>query len=317
LDFPTIWKNIEEILTNPDQNGGWLTNLLPIILELSGLSWAFITEIFTGDEDHFAILAECPQVSALETRQSHFSGLAGLIHSKLKPLALPNLNPKDDLSIIFHPGDPLKKATSFYGWPLIYNQVPWGGLILVGSKGQVLNEEQTRFMDCLALRLASQLQQEKLIARILDLNGLDSQTGLTHRTQFLKRLERQLEIAQVRKHDLVLVVMGISGLGRHAVSHGQDATQELLRSLSLVLLQHAEESWEIGHISYGVFAISCPIKEEPNVKKAIIMFKKRLIDVFGQDGFNFHQAQTVNSPDLTKPERMLESALTVLAEQVN
>jgi GAF domain-containing protein len=312
-DFPVLWKKIEEILASPDGEGGWLAGILPLILDLTGLSFAFVTELFTGDPDHYAILADCPHVPTLETRQSFASGLAGLVHSKLTPLALPSLNPYDELSAIFHPGDPLKKATSFYGWPLVYNQCPWGGLILAGVKGQVLSQERLQFMECLVLRLSAQLQQEKLVGRVLDLDGMDSQTGLPHRSHFLTRLDRQLEIATVQKGELVLAVLGISGLGRHAIVHGQDATRKLLSSLSLLLLQRSEDTWEIGHVSYGIFAISVPAKEEDNLDKAVLMFKRRLLDVFGQSGFSLHQARIVCSRD-SRPEAILEAGLTALAE---
>jgi GGDEF domain-containing protein len=313
-DFPSLWKKVEEILASPENDGGWLTGLLPLVLELTGLSWAFLTELFTGDSDHYAILAECPQVAALDTRQSFNAGLAGLVHAKLAPLAIPDLNPRDELSAVFHPGDPLKKATSFYGWPLVYNHIPWGGLILVGSQGQTLTPDKTRFLECLVLRLAAQLQQEKLVGRVLELNGLDSQTGLPHRSHFLERFDRQIEIAMVQKRDLILAILGVSGLGRHAVAHGQSATRELLRSLSLLLLQNSLDSWEIGHVSYGIFAVSVPAKEEETLDKAILMFKRRLLDVFGQSGFSCHQSRVVCPQDGTKPEPLLEAALTSLAE---
>ncbi|MDR1577748.1 MAG: hypothetical protein LBT86_05945 [Deltaproteobacteria bacterium] len=316
VDFPSLWKNIEEILASPDNEGGWLTSLLPLVLELSGLSWAFITEIYSGETEHYAILAECPQVPALETLQSYKSGLAGIVHAKLQPLAFPNLNAKSELSAIFHQNDPLKKATSFYGWPMIYNQTAWGGLLLAGTKGQTLDPEILRIMECLALRLAAQIQQEKLMGRVSELNVLDSQTGLPHRCHFLERLERQIEIADVRKQELILTIMGISGLGRHSISHGKQATLILLRSLSLLLLQHAKDSWEIGHVSYGVFAISLPLKEEEDLDKASIMLKMRLLDVFGPDGFSLHQAKVIYPEAGTKPEAFLESALTALAEGV-
>ncbi|MDR2422063.1 MAG: GGDEF domain-containing protein, partial [Deltaproteobacteria bacterium] len=162
-----------------------------------------------------------------------------------------------------------------------------------------------------------QLQQEKLVGRVLELNGLDPQTGLPHRSHFLERLDRQIEIAAVKKQDLLLTILGISGLGRHAVSHGQAATRELLRSLSMLLLQNSPEtweSWEIGHVSYGIFALSAPGEEEEKMDKAILMFKKRLLDVFGQSGFSCHQARVVSPKDGTKPEALLEAALTALAE---
>jgi GGDEF domain-containing protein len=314
VDFPALWKKIEEILAAPSTDGGWFLNILPLVLSLTGLNWAFLTELLTGDADHYAILAECPQVPTLDTRQSFNAGLAGLVHAKLQPLALPNLNPNDDLSAIFHPGDPLKKASSFYGWPLIYKQVPWGSLILVGIKGQVISPDKLQFLESLTLRLSAQLQQEKLFGRIQELNCLDPQTGLPHRSHFLERLDRQIEITLVKKKALILAVMGVSGLGRHAVTQGQAATKSLLRSLSLLLLQNSEDSWELGHISYGIFAISVPDQDEPALDKAILMLKKRLIDIFGQSGFSYHEARVVCPEDGTKPEALLEAGLTSLAE---
>ncbi|MDR1395636.1 MAG: hypothetical protein LBK52_05660 [Deltaproteobacteria bacterium] len=313
-DFPFLWKKIEDILANPAAEGGWLTEILPLVLDFTQLSWAFLTEILTGDADHYAILAECPQVSSLDIRHSFSSGLAGLVHSKLQQLAMPKINPGDEYSAVFHRGDPLKKASSFYGWPLVYSQNLWGSLLLIGTKGQVIQPDRLQFLDCLVLRLSAHLFQEKLAGRIVELSGLDAQTGLLHRTRFLERLERQIEINTIKKHPLSLSVIGISGLGRYAVTHGQPSAVKVLRSLSLLLLQNSQSTWEIGHISYGIFALSVPAREEENLEKTILMFKRKLADIFGLSGFSYHQAQVSCPEDGTKPEALLELALTSLAE---
>jgi GGDEF domain-containing protein len=313
-DFPSLWKNIEELLATQDGESSWLTGLLPLILDLTGLSWVFLTETIGHDPDHYNVLAECPKVPSLATRQAFDAGLAGLVHAKLNPLALPNLTGGDELSVIFHPGDPLKKATAFYGWPLVYDKTPLGTLLLVGTKGQTLNQGLLEFLECLVLRIAAKLQQEKLVGWIYELNELDPQTGLPHRSQFLARLHDQVETALAQKRDLILTIMGVSGLGRHAITHGQVSAVKLLRSLSNLLIQNRDVSWEIGHVSYGIFAISVPAKEEDNLDKATFLFKKRLIDVFGQSGFSYHQAKVICPRDGTKPEGLLETALTALAE---
>ncbi|MDR1545319.1 MAG: GGDEF domain-containing protein [Deltaproteobacteria bacterium] len=317
-DFLAIWPRVEEILSPQDSENAWSQNILSLILSFSGLTWAFLTEMLPGDPTHFVILAHQPQQPKLALRHPIDSGLAGWVHVKLDALALPTLTGAEKVASIFHPGDPLKNATSFYGWPLISNQTLRGSLLLAGSDGKTLAAEQLSFLDCLALRLAAHLHQDRLTSRVVELSRLDPQTGLPHRSYFIERLERLVNLFGVQGQSVTLTLLSVSGLGRFAAAHNQEDARSLLRSLAQQLLQHSGPDWELGHVSYGLFALAAPASERQTLEKTLLLFQKRLSDWpiptrSGRVSFVYHQAQVAFPEDGTKAELLLEAALTSLS----
>jgi GGDEF domain-containing protein len=320
LDALSFWNKIESVLPyQDDQDGGWPIVLLKLLIGYSGLHWAFLTEFLPGDSKHFHLLASYPEQADLESLQPINSGLAGWVHTKLEPLALPSVKTDENLSFVFHQDDNLKKATSFYGWPLVYNQAPRGAVLLAGTGNQVLAQEKIAFLNCFSHRLAAHFHQERLINRVIELSRLDPQTGLPHRSYFIERLERLIMVLSVKKIGLTLSLLNISGLGNFAMTYGQEEARTLLRSLAQQLLQHSGQQWELGHISYGLFALAAPATERAELDNTIILFQKRLSDWpiptrSGRASFLFHHSQIDYPSNDTKPEAFLETALASLAQ---
>ncbi|MDR0354686.1 MAG: hypothetical protein LBJ64_02975 [Deltaproteobacteria bacterium] len=312
-----LCSRLEEVLSLEDHSPPWPQELLKFVLSCTNLSWAFLTEIITGDPKHFVFLASQPAPPNLAPRQPMISGLAGYVHSKLLPLAVPSIKEIDELDYIFHPGEPLKKAVSFYGWPIIYNSKLRGALLLVGKAGQLLTNDQLTFIDHVVLRLTSQYQLDKLTYRVVEQNHLDPQTVLPHRTYFIKRLG---EFINANKDDgVVLSLLSVSGLGRFALAYGQREAAKLLKGLAENLLENSGPDWELAHLSYGLFAAAAPTADEQKLNNTIISFQKCLSNWpiptrTGRASFIFHRSNAIYPKDGLKPEMLVEVALSNLAQ---
>ncbi|MDR2405138.1 MAG: hypothetical protein LBE27_02065 [Deltaproteobacteria bacterium] len=314
----SLWQSIEEILANDVSDTYWLSAIPAFLADITELTWGFITEIYDGDNQHYFIRGHFPQIPDLPDSHSVDAGLAGWVHHNFKPLALHSLNTQDNLTFIFSQKEPIKRPTSFYGWPLIYAGGLVGGLFLVGTKNKTLSPELQGLFQPLSLRLGAHIIHMRLFDRVKELKGLDPQTGLPHRTNFLDRLERLISIMSVQNQPLRLRLLSISGLGRYSLSHSLKDTQNLLRKISSQLLHFATESWELGHISYGLFAIAAPENQLSELDKTTYLLKKILNEwsSFGQTqgNFIFHEKEVSFPKDGSKAEELLEKALTLLAQ---
>jgi GGDEF domain-containing protein len=320
MDYLAVWRLVEETLSNPEAEQHWSLALPQLIQNVTGLSHVFITELLPGNPRQYVITASYPEIPSLTASHSLDSGLAGWVHTKLLPLALPNLKTEGNISYIFYQGDPLRRSTSFFGWPLIFNQLLLGALILSGTKDQNLESQKQAFCATLSMRLAAHLHQERLVGRIVELSGLDTQTGLPHRSYFLERLERLTGLLSVQNKGFNLTVLGVSGLGRFAQDNGQEEAKSLLRAIAQQLLQYATDDWELGHISYGIFALAVPDSDRASLENSIKLLKRRLDEwpqtrSAGRGSFIFHESQVAFPQDGTKPESLLEAALTSLAQE--
>jgi GAF domain-containing protein len=314
----SLWLAVEEILANRDAEPYWLNAIPAFLVEYTGLAWAFLTEFFHGDSQHFFIRGHYPEIPGLPVSHSVDGGLAGWVHHHQKPLSLNSLKTHENLTFIFSQPEPIKRPTSFYGWPLVYHDTMMGGLFLIGTKDHVLDPALLQLFTPLTARLAAHANHMRLLDRVSELKGLDPQTGLPHRTNFLDRLERLISLVSVQNHGLRLRVLSISGLGRYSLSHSLEDTQNLLRSIASQLLHFATESWELGHVSYGLFAIAVPEDQVAELDKSTYVLKKILNEwaSFGQTqgNFIFHEKEVRFPEDGSKAEELLENALTLLAK---
>ncbi|MDR1040291.1 MAG: hypothetical protein LBR80_09040 [Deltaproteobacteria bacterium] len=315
-----LWRILEELLASQDPDSHWLATLPPQILEWSGLSWAFITEVFEEVTSEYYIRASWPEVPGLKQAHPMDGGLAGWVHTHLLPLAKDRLNTGENFTYIFSQPEPIRKPTSFYGWPLVYNGKPMGGLVLAGAKGQTLNAPRLEFFSALAARLSAHANHMRLNDRVNELKRLDFQTGLPHRANFLDRLERLMDIMGVQHQALCLKIICVSGLGRYSLTHTPEDTQSLLRKIASQFLHFASDYWELGHVSYGIFAVAVPEAVMDDLDRCIAVLKKSLNEwssagrVVGQPGFVFHESQAFFPQDGDRPESLLENALSLLAE---
>ncbi len=315
-----LWQGLEYGLSRPDHEGGGLTAALELVRRFSGLTWAFVTVLKAGDQKNYHLAAASDNAPEnLPAKYPLASGLAGWLHTKVKPLTIDRLKADSRNSFIFQKSEPLEGFRSFYGWPILYNDQLRGSLILAGRDGETLDPALIEVMECVADRLAAQFHLDRLIVKLLEMDVVDSQTGLPHRAHFLESLHHMMEVADVKGEGVDLYVLATAGLGAFASGHGQPVAGELLRAIARQLQEGILPSWRLGHVSYGVFTLATPSADSAEAKKLISRFKKNLEDwplpqVSGRADLGLFLALAAYPKDATVPEQLLELALTALAD---
>jgi GGDEF domain-containing protein len=311
---------LEFCLSRSDHEGGGLAAALEQVRGFAGLTWAFLTVLKASDKKHYYLAAASPNApDSLAGKYLLSSGLAGWLHTKLKPLTIDRLRTDSQNSFIFQKNEPLRGFRSFYGWPILYNDQPRGALILAGAEGEVLDHGLLEVMDCVADRLAAQLHLDRLIAKVLEMDHMDAQTALPYRGPFLDSLRQMSRVADIKGEGVDLYVLATSGLGALAVSHGQETATELLKAIAGRLREGLLPTWELGHVSYGVFTLATPSADSAEAKSFIYQFKKSLENwplpgAAGRAGLGLFLALAAYPRDGARPEELLEAALTALAE---
>jgi GGDEF domain-containing protein/putative methionine-R-sulfoxide reductase with GAF domain len=315
-----MWQGLEFCLSRSDQEGGGLAAALEQVRGFAGLTWAFMTVLKASDKKHYYLAASSANApDNLAGRYLLSSGLAGWLHTKLKPLTIDRLRTDSQNSYIFQKSEPLRGFRSFYGWPILYNDQPRGALILAGAEDEVLDHGLLEALDCVVDRLAAQLHMDRLIAKVLDLDQLDVQTALPYRGPFLDGLRQMTRVADVKGEGVDLYVLATSGLGALAVSHGQETAADILKAIAGRLREGARPNWRLGHVSYGVFTLATPAVDSGEAKSFIFQFKKSLENwplpgAAGRAGLGLFLALASYPRDGHSPEELLEAALTALAE---
>ncbi|KXS56334.1 MAG: hypothetical protein AMR96_03155 [Candidatus Adiutrix intracellularis] len=319
----TLCKRFEFCLSRSDHEGGGLTSALELIRNFTGLTWVFLTVLKGHDKKHYYLAATSNNVpKTIPTKYLLSSGLAGWVHTKLKPLTIDRFKTNSQKSFIFQKNEPLNSFRSFYGWPVLYNDQPRGALILAGVDGETLNPIFTEALECIVDRLAARLHMDRLILKVMELDQVDSQTSLPHRGQFLESLHHMMEVADIKGEGVDLYVLATSGLGEFATRQGQEAAGSLLKSIAAQLKEDLRSTWRLGHISYGVFTLAAPTADAAEAKAFIIRFKKNLenwplIGTSGRAELGLFPAMATYPCDGLSPEQLLEIALTALADDDN
>ncbi|MDR0882596.1 MAG: GAF domain-containing protein [Candidatus Adiutrix sp.] len=320
-----LWRGLEFCLSRSDHEGGGLSTALDLVRQFSGLNWAFLTVIKNSDPNHYYLVAGSGNLpEGLPTRFPLAAGLAGWLHTKLKPLAIDSLKADSRNSFIFNKNEPIHGLRSFYGWPVLYNDQPRGALVLAGAEGQTLDPALGEVLECVVDRLAAQFHLDRLIHKVMELDQIDSQTGLAHRAYFLDSMAHMLEVADIKGEGLDLFVLATAGLGSFAAEYGQEAAGELLKSIAGQLKEGLRPTWRMGHISYGVFTLASPEADAAEAKTFIAKFKKNLENwplpgVSGRAELDLFPAlasypRDCSGPKEHLPEQLLEMALSALAE---
>ena len=315
-----LWQGLEFCLSRSDHEGGGLASALEQVRSFTGLTWAFLTVLKPSDKKFYHLAAASPSApDGLAGKHIITSGLAGWVHTKLKTLTIDRLKTDSQNSFIFQKNEPLRGFRSFYGWPILYNDQPRGALILAGVDGEILDPSLLEIMDCVVDRLAAQLHLDRLIAKVLELDHLDAQTALPYRGPFLDSLRQMTRVADVKNEGVDLYVLATSGLGAIAVSHGQETAADLLKAIAARLYEGLRPTWNLGHVSYGIFTLATPSADAAEAKSFIFQFKKSLEnwplpEAAGRAGLGLFLALAAYPRDGTQPEELLEAALTALAE---
>lgn len=316
-----LWRGLEFCLSRSDHEGGGLAAALELVRRFAGLSWAFLTVVKSSDLKHYHVVAASDNApDNLPHKFPLAAGLAGWLHTKLKPLSIDRLKAESRNSFIFQKNEPIKGVRSFYGWPVLYNDQPRGALILAGGEGELLDPALTEVLECVVDRLAAQFHMDRLILKVMELDEIDSQTGLAHRGHFLDSLNHMMEVADLKGEGVDLYVLATSGLGVFAAEHGQEAANHLLKSIAKQLKDGLLPTWRLGHVSYGVFTLAAPSADGAEARSLIAKFKKSLedwplTDSSGRADLGLYPALATYPRDCTgAPEELLELALTALAE---
>ncbi|MDR3037843.1 MAG: GAF domain-containing protein [Candidatus Adiutrix sp.] len=315
-----LWQGLEFCLSRSDHEGGGLDAALELVRNFTGLNWAFLTVIKPNDKKHYHLAAASENVpGTLPSKYPLSSGLAGWLHTKLKPLTIDRLKTDSHNSYIFQKNEALDGFRSFYGWPILYNDQPRGALILAGNEGEVLDHDLLEVMDCVVDRLAAQLHLDRLIVKVMEMDRIDPQTALPHRGQFLESLYHMMEVADLKSEGVDLYVLAISGLGALATRHGQETAGDILKTIAGRLKEGLRSTWRLGHASYGVFTLATPTADSAEAKTFIAGFKKSLEnwpipEAVGRAGLGLLPALASYPRDGGSPEEILEAALTALAD---
>ncbi len=316
-----LWQGLEFCLSRSDHEGGGLSAALELVRRFSGLSWAFLTVVKSGDKKHYHVVASSDNVpESLPHKFPMAAGLAGWLHTKLKPLSIDRLKTDSRNSFIFQKNEPIKGLRSFYGWPVLYNDQPRGALVLAGTDGETLDPALNEVLECVVDRLAAQFHMDRLILKVMEMDQIDTQTGLSHRAHFLDNLQHMMEVADIKGEGVDLFVLATAGLGAFAAANGQEAAGELLKSIARQLKEGLRPTWRLGHVSYGVFTLASPTADAAEAKALIAKFKKNL-ENWPLTGFS-GRAELGLYPALASyprdsagpPEELLEIGLTALAE---
>ncbi len=311
---------LEFCLSRSDHEGGGLGAALELVRRFAGLSWAFLTVVKSGDKKHYHLVAVSENVpESLSSKFPMASGLAGWLHTKLRPLSIDRLKADSRNSYIFQKNEPIRGLRSFYGWPVLYNDQPRGALILAGADEEILDPGLLEVLECVVDRLAAQFHLDRLISKVMEMDEIDSQTGLAHRGHFLDSLHHMMEVADLKGEGVDLFVLATSGLGSFSVENGQEAADDLLKSIARQLRDGIRSTWRLGHVSYGVFALASPSADAAEAKSLIVKFKRSLEDwplvkKSGRAGLGLFPALASYPQDGDSPEELLELALTALAE---
>lgn len=315
-----LWQGLEFCLSRSDHEGGGLAAALELIRRFSGLSWAFLTVVRSGDNKYYHLAAASENVpDELPYKFPLASGLAGWIHTKLKPLSIDRLKEDNRNSFIFQKNDPIKGFRSFYGWPVMYNSQPRGALILAGAEGETLDPALYEVMECAVDRLAAQFHMDRLILKVMELDKIDSQSGLSHRGHFLENLGHMVKAADLQGQGLDLFVLATTGLEAYSVEYGHAAAGELLKSIAGQLKAGLKPSWKLGHVSYGVFTLAAPSSDASETRGLIAKFKKQLEDwpmpdASGRVELDLFPALASYPQDGSGPEELLAIAFTALTD---
>lgn len=314
-----LWQGIELCLSRSEDNGGGLNGVLELVHRFTGLSWAFLTVLKPQDKKNYYLAASSGFDQQLDRKHPMTSGLAGWLHTKQKVLAIDRLKVDSRQSFIFQQDEPIRPLRCFYGWPILYNGRPRGSLMVAGRDSEILAPACQEVMECVVSRLGAQLHHDRLIGRLLEMGNQDPQTGLSHRSHFLDSLLNMMEVADMKNEGVDLFVLATSGLGAFASANGQEAANDLLRSIARQLKEGLRPGWRLGHVSYGVFTLATPTADVAEAKFLIAKFKKSLEDWplaerSGRVDLGLFPALASYPRDGNSPEQLLELALTALAE---
>jgi GAF domain-containing protein len=255
MDFMAGLEQALGVSRNPSQ---YMPPAMSMLRQYTAARACFCTAVLHNDPNRYFVMSHNSEANMTLSQDlfSVNSGLAGwVIHNKKKliperPLAL------SEKSFIFYPDEPLKRLMGFAGFPLLFGAKVRGALILAHEDPFRFDPTVLRALELCSKRLAASLEMEFLFQRMAELNHLDAQVGLPHRTHFIERLSRMIKRAAGKGALLTLLVISIDNLSEAAAEVGQEEVLEILRGATRHLLVECSEENELGHLSYGIIGVA-------------------------------------------------------------
>ncbi len=254
----TLVSDLDGILNQRDQTGRSLDQAINLIRTYADAAACFLVAVLPTDPSRMILLAQDPPMDLRlpQDNQPSDQGLIGWIIQNKKPLVLEKTRLDGDRSFIFYPEEPLEDLIGFIGYPLIFGGRMRGALLLAGEESHRLGKAEDLGLEPVAARMAARLEMEVLFQRVAELNRLDPQVGLPHRTYFTKRLTRMMDMASVQGIELTLLLIELANLGDVALEVGQEAAHEVLRAAARYMLANTRPDFELGHLSYGIIGLA-------------------------------------------------------------
>lgn len=278
-------KDLDQILLQQQPYDRTFAEATALVRAFAAADACFLTVVVPGDRDHFLVTAQASerdfQISkGLLPIQS---GLAGWVIREKKALVLDKARLGTEKSYIFHPDEPLKNFSAFAGYPVMGGWRQHGALILSAESPLNLDEIKTAGLEMAASRLAAALETEFMIQRVAELNRLDPQVGLPHRTYFSVRLARLINGAVGKGTGVFLILLNISDSAAVALADGQGSSQDLLKQAARYCLSQVKPDTELGHLNYGIIAVAMAGRTQAEAQRIKDELVESLSDHLSQD----------------------------------
>jgi len=271
---------IGEALYRRDRPDKYLNRAAGLIREFAEAKACFIAGVIPEDRTRYRLLAQDARQTD-QLRQDIFivdQGLIGWIMKEKKPLILKKTRLGTEKSYLFYPDEPFAGFTSFAGLPLIWGGRLLGAVCLGGDESLRITDISAQALETAADRLAVALEMELLISRIGDLSRLDSQTGLPHRTEFCRRVDRMINSPLSRSSDIFVIIIKLINLETINTDPGPERTEAVLKAVAEHLLNQTSRDIELGHLDYGVFGLAIPNRSGEEVRQIRTRLTETLVN---------------------------------------
>lgn len=256
-DAAAMLRRLEGPLSQRPPAGPDFQTALMEIGAFLGTDLVMLAAVLPSDPGRY-FLADYRSVSNIRLQTGPWPlerGLAGWVIREKKPLVLDKAHFGTGKSYILYPEEPLADLSGFSGYPLIWGGRLRGALLLAGGRGFGQDRSSVQVQEMAAVQLAAALEMDFLGRRVTELSRLDPQVGLPHRAYFVERLDRMIKRPGMVSAGLTLMLIRVERLDHLAREAGQAAAQEILRSVTRMLFNHASGQVELGHLSFGLFGV--------------------------------------------------------------
>ena len=217
------------------------------------------------DEDNMTLTIEgakgLPQEYAKDTKMNLGDPICGLITLERRPLLVKDID-KDERFKKY------KKQTGYWGHsfmiaPLEYHN-ELVGVLNVGEKqsefkhGQPFNEIDLKILTHIAVKIASAIQNIKMLDELNVLTNTDPVTNIYNYRLLSESLDREMRSYKRHKNDLYIFMMDLDDFKSYNDTFGHTAGDELLRDLGMILKSNLRETDIVCRYAGDEFCVVLP-----------------------------------------------------------